>query len=137
MSITSPNADRFSKYFTIRLDSKFVAVVTKQPPHLKCVATVPRGIFGMLVAVARQRSRYLNNSGQWQFYLHQPAFTILRYFLQRAQLHCKRCISYGNSVRLSVCPSVCLSVRLSHAGIVSKRRNVARCSFHRWIAKCV
>ena len=34
-------------------------------------------------------------------------------------------------------PSVCLSVRLSHAGIVSKRRHVARCSFHRWIAKCV
>jgi len=29
------------------------------------------------------------------------------------------------------------SVRLSHAGIVSKRRHVARCSFHRWIAKCV
>ena len=29
-------------------------------------------------------------------------------FLQRAQCsHCKRCISYGNSVRLSVCPSVC------------------------------
>ena len=37
------------------------------------------------------------------------------------------------SVCLSVCPSVCLS----HAGIVSKRRHVARCSFHRWIAKCV
>ena len=30
--------------------------------------------------------------------------------------HCKRCTSYGNSV----CPSVCLSIRLSHAGIVSK-----------------
>jgi len=30
-------------------------------------------------------------------------------FLQRAQLHCKRCISYGNSVR----PSVRLFVRLS------------------------
>ena len=29
------------------------------------------------------------------------------------------------------------SVRPSHAGIVSKRRHVARCSFHRWIAKCV
>jgi len=57
-----------------------------------------------------------------------------QYFLQRAQCsHCKRCISYGNSVR----PSVCLSVRLSHAGIVSKRRHVARCSLHRWIAKCV
>ena len=47
-------------------------------------------------------------------------------FLQRAQCsHCKRCISYGNSVRLS------------HAGIVSKRRHVARCRLHRWIAKCV
>ena len=59
-------------------------------------------------------------------------------FLQRAQCsHCKRCISYGNSVRLSVCLSVRLSVCQSHAGIVSKRRHVARCSFHRWIAKCV
>ena len=37
------------------------------------------------------------------------------------------------SVRLSVCPSV----RPSHAGIVSKRRHIARCSLHRWIAKCV
>jgi len=51
-------------------------------------------------------------------------------FLQRAQCsHCKRCISYSNSV--------CLSVRLSDAGIVSKRRHVARCSLHRWIAKYV
>jgi len=59
-------------------------------------------------------------------------------FLQRAQCsHCKRCISYSNSVCLSVCPSVRLSVRSSHAGIVSKRRHVARCSLHRWIAKCV
>jgi len=29
------------------------------------------------------------------------------------------------------------SVRPSHAGIVSKRRHVARCSLHCWIAKCV
>ena len=47
--------------------------------------------------------------------------------------HCKRCTSYGNSV----CLSVCLSVRLSHAGIVSKRRHVARCSLHCQIAECV
>jgi len=33
-------------------------------------------------------------------------------------------------------PSVRLSVRLPHA-VLSKRRHVARCSFHRWIAKCV
>jgi len=51
-------------------------------------------------------------------------------FLQRTQCsHCKRCISYSNSVCLSVCPS--------HAGIVSKRRHVARCSLQSWIAKCV
>jgi len=41
----------------------------------------------------------------------------------------------------SVCPSFCLSVcpsvRPSHAGIVSKRRHVARCSLHCRIAKCV
>jgi len=32
------------------------------------------------------------------------------------------------------CLSVCLSVRLSHAGIVSKRRHVTRCSLHCQIA---
>ena len=37
------------------------------------------------------------------------------------------------SVRPSVRPSFCPS----HAGIVSKRRHVARCSLHCWIAKCV
>jgi len=36
--------------------------------------------------------------------------------------HCKRCTSYSNSVRLSIC--------LPHAGIVSKRRHVARCNLH-------
>ena len=41
------------------------------------------------------------------------------------------------SVRPSVCLSVPPSVCLSHAAIVSKRRHIARCSFHRWIAKCV
>ena len=55
-------------------------------------------------------------------------------FLQHAQCsHCKRCISYSNSVCLSIRLSVCPS----HAGIVSKRRHVARCSLHRRIAKCV
>ena len=43
---------------------------------------------------------------------------------------CKCCTSYSNSVRLSVRPSVHLSVCLSHADIVSKRRHVARCSLH-------
>jgi len=41
--------------------------------------------------------------------------------------HCKRCTSYGNSVRPSVC--------LSHAGIVSKQLHVARCSLHCQIAQ--
>jgi len=47
----------------------------------------------------------------------------------------------ASAVLATAIPSVCLSVRLSvclsHAGIVSKRRHVARCSFHRWIGKCV
>ena len=49
-----------------------------------------------------------------------------RFFFRAPQCsHCKRCTSYGNSVRLS------------HAGIVPKRRHVARCSVHCQIAKCV
>jgi len=43
----------------------------------------------------------------------------------------------ASAVLATAIPSVCLSVRRSHAGIVSKRRHVARCSFHHWIAKCV
>ena len=52
-----------------------------------------------------------NNSRLIQAHTHAPLPSFL---LQRAQCsHCKRCISYSNSVRLSVRPSVCLSVRLS------------------------
>jgi len=47
--------------------------------------------------------------------------------------HCKRYTSYTSSV----CSSVCPSVRPSHAGIVSNRRHVARCSLYCRIAKCV
>ena len=43
----------------------------------------------------------------------------------------------ASAVLATAIPSVCLSVRPSHASIVSKRRHVARCSLHRWIAKCV
>jgi len=43
----------------------------------------------------------------------------------------------ASAVLATAIPSVCQYVRLSHAGIVSKRRHVARCSFHRWIGKCV
>ena len=55
-------------------------------------------------------------------------------FLQRTQCENARIASAVLAIAI---PSVCLSVRPSHAGIVSKRRHVARCSLHRWIAKCV
>jgi len=78
------------------------------------------------------------NSFSEHLLLFHVSQTYCATFLQRAQCsHCKRCISYNNSVRLSVRLSVCLSVCPSHDGIVSKRRHVARCSLHRWIAKCV
>jgi len=74
-----------------------------------------------------------------------------RHSIQTNQCHCPRPPSpifysarnarIASAVLATAIPSirlsVCLSVRLSHAGIVSKRRHVARCSFHRWIAKCV
>jgi len=41
------------------------------------------------------------------YFLRRFCSNRVEFFLQRAQLHCKRCISYGNSVRLSVRLSVC------------------------------
>jgi len=43
----------------------------------------------------------------------------------------------ASAVLATAIPSVRLSVRPSHAGIVSQRRHVARCSLHCQIAKCV
>ena len=43
----------------------------------------------------------------------------------------------ASEVLATAIPSVCPSVRLSHAGIVSKWLHVARCSLHCQIAKCV
>jgi len=62
---------------------------------------------------------------------------ILNFYSAPQCSHCKRCTSYGNSDRLSVRLSLRLSVCLSHAGIVSKQRHVARCSVHCQVAKCV
>jgi len=46
--------------------------------------------------------------------MYNTIISVMSRFLQRAQCsHCKRCISYGNSVCLSVCLSVRPSVRLS------------------------
>ena len=41
------------------------------------------------------------------------------------------------SVVLAVimCPSVCLSVHLSHTGILSKQRSIGSCKHHRTIAR--
>ena len=57
--------------------------------------------------------------------------------LKSVNFYSARNARIASAVLATSIPSVCLSVRLSHAGIVSKRRHVVRCSFHRWIAKCV
>ena len=54
----------------------------------------------------------------WYICLLSLWVTIWLHYSARKCSHCKRCISYSNSV----CPS--------HAGIVSTRRHVARCSLH-------
>jgi len=43
----------------------------------------------------------------------------------------------ASAVLATAIPCVCLSVCLSHAGIVSKRRHVSWCSLHCQIAKCI
>jgi len=67
---------------------------------------------------------------------HSPIASLLKwdfYSARNARIASAVLATAIPSVRLSVRPSV----RPSHAGIVSKRRHVARCSLHRWIAKCV
>ena len=49
----------------------------------------------------------------------------------RASAMLKHVIAIGWT---SVCPSVCLSVRLSHAGTLSKRLNILSCFLHHTIA---
>ena len=75
----------------------------------------------------------LELSNNWKWYIVYCgiyfAVFVFGFYSAPQCSHCKRCISYGNSV--------CPSVRPSHAGIVSKRRHVARCSLHCRIAKCV
>ena len=51
--------------------------------------------------------------------------------------YCARNARIASAVLAAAIPSVRPSVRLSHAGIVSKRRHVGRCTLHRSIAKCV
>jgi len=57
-------------------------------------------------------------------------------FLQRVSIACyaERCISHSKSVRPSVRPSVCLTVRLSHAGTESKRLKLRSWGLHWRIA---
>jgi len=57
-------------------------------------------------------------------------------FLQRAAMRGQNA-RIASAVLATAIPSVCPSVHLSHAGIVSKRRHVAWCSLHWQTAKCV
>ena len=77
--------------------------------------------------------RRLDHPLQVTVLLHSPS--MCRIFTARRKAR------IASAVLATAIPSVCLSVRpsvcLSHAGIVSKRRHVARCSLHCQIAKCV
>ena len=49
--LTLPNINRFSNFFTARIRRKFVIrPPLKIPPHLKCVATLPCEMLGVLKA---------------------------------------------------------------------------------------
>jgi len=67
-------------------------------------------------------------------HIGSPGIAVYRFYSAPQCSHCKRCISYGNSVRPSVCLSVSPSVTRRYC---VKTRHVARCSLHCRIAKCV
>jgi len=57
-----------------------------------------------------------------------------RTLLQRAtKLSLQAAVCYG----ISICLSVCASIRPPLSDIVSKRGNAGGCSFHYWVAQCL
>jgi len=103
-----------------------------------------------IVSRSRCWSQCLGGWGGWgQTFWHWDQFcrlwdfnSFLKYSskMYSCQIHAcfysaPQCIA--SAVLVTAIPSVRLSVCSSHAGIVSKRRHVARCSLHCWIAKCV
>jgi len=77
------------------------------------------------------RGRHLYSAGRPS---HWPLAHISSYYYSVPQ---HRNARIASTVLATVIPSVCPSIRLSHAGIVSKRWHVARCSLHSQIAKYV
>ena len=45
--------------------------------------------------------------------------------------------SFASAVYATANPSICLSVRLSHSGIMPKWQNMEGCSLHRRVAQCL
>ena len=69
--------------------------------------------------------------------LHVITVLSLVILLQRGRIACnaERCNTYINYVCPSVRPSVCLSVRLSHAGTLSRLMNIGLRGLHYEVAK--
>jgi len=102
-----------------------------------------RGLFSKKANFERKSSttcdfrlRYLRNDYKSQkLTTNYPAYGMLTFHFYSAPQcsHCKQALYSLRQFRLSVRPSI----RLSDAGIVSKRRHIAWCSLHCQIAKCV
>ena len=82
-----------------------VFVLRKPLPSMPICLSVSTITLGCIIA----GMTYPNDCILYSPLSHYVVLRTIHAFLQRAQLHCKRCISYGNSVRLSVCPSICLT----------------------------
>jgi len=56
-ALTSSNTNRFSKLFHCQIRRKFVIILSlKIPPHLKCVATLPCEMSGVLKATIENKT---------------------------------------------------------------------------------
>jgi len=85
---------------------------------------------------SRQRLDYIALSNTMMRFVCVADVPVLRKCKPHA-FTARRNARIASAVLAMAFPSVCQSVRLSHAGIVPKRRHVASCSLHCQIAKCV
>ena len=96
----------------------------------------------LLLYVAQWPARTVTEALRWSLDRLLPVRRVIDFVYwqldsQVDSFYSARNARIASAVIATAIPSVRLSVRPSHAGIVSKRRHVARCSLHHWIAKCV
>jgi len=116
-------------FYIMKLCSRLFILYCRNCPKDDKFEEVRGGVEPWLMARWKARVRV-------DFLLTVIELLFLSLTVEAIRFYSVRNVRIASAVLATAIPSVCLSVRHT-PGIVSKRRHVAWCSLHRWIAKCV